>query len=272
VIVLRQANLLYIDLAQKLAVFVDVPIDELSAGLRQPNNSRTEYISVSVPEFAAAGSSISFRSSAHRSILKFWLLPSAACPDISNLALAATDNILSLETGIESPACVFLRTTPSYYKVLIDTGVGIPHISFFSSHGRGEPVRTCIGEADLCTFETADPFFVSFSTTTRLNFTYRVSGLVSGSVPCQVRGIPTIENGSFQEVLTRIDNIGQPWCLSPQKGLIKAGGWMFLLLAFVGLLSMSARMFVANPKFNRSRLHQGGSLYAKLRETYSRCA
>jgi hypothetical protein len=271
-VTIYQTDFLFVDLTQRVAVFLDVTPGELSAGFRRPTDSYTDYISVSVPEFSVAGSSISFRSSTYRSTLRFWLIPTSICSDLSNIALIATDNMMAIETGVESPACLFPQTTPSSYKAMIDTGVGIPHISFFSSHGRGEPVRTCIGETDLCTFETRDPFFVSFSTTTRLNFTYRVGGLVSGSVPCQVRGIPMIDNGSFHDVLPRIDNMGAPWCLSPQQGLIKAGGWMLVMMACVALLSMFTKVFFVNLKGKRSRGHQGGLLYAKLRETYARCA
>jgi hypothetical protein len=271
-VTIHSTDLIFIDLTDRLAVFLDLPIGDLSAGFRAPNQSYTEYLSVSIAEFSATGSAITFRSSSHRSVLRFWLLPATVCPDLSNIALIATDNMMTIETGIDAPACLFTRTSPSYYKAMIDTGVGIPRISFFSSHGRGEPVRTCIGETDLCTFETKDPFFVSFLTTSRLNFTYRVSGLVSGSVPCQVRGIPTIGNGSFKEVVPKIDNMEQPWCLSPQTGLIKAGGWMFVMMAFAAMLSTLAKMFFGDLKGKRSRFHQGGVLYAKLRETYSRCA
>jgi hypothetical protein len=47
---------------------------------------------------------------------------------------------------------------------------------------------------------------------------------------------------------------------------------MFILMVCVAVISSFAKVFVGNLKIQGPRFHQGGLVYAKLREIYSRCA
>jgi hypothetical protein len=59
------------------------------------------------------------------------------CPDIANIVSVATDRVFLLETGIDGPMCFFPRLNGALYRVDVETGLGIPHISFYTARGWG---------------------------------------------------------------------------------------------------------------------------------------
>jgi hypothetical protein len=222
-VTITRTDLVFIDLIGKLAIFTNTDTAQLSIGYRSNHNGFTDYFPISVPEFSASGISINVRTSLRSANFGVWLLNQKICPDITNIAAVNTDRVFLFESGIEGQMCIFPRLNGVAYRVSIETGFGLPYISFYTARGRGEPSRLCQGESDICDFESTEPFFIVFGGVTRVNLTYRIESYRRPSPGrCSVLGIPTVQNGTLVNVLPRLTDPGQPWCLSKENGLVQA--------------------------------------------------
>jgi hypothetical protein len=269
---ISRTDLLYIDLSDKAAFFLELPAGELSAGYRSSRHVYTDYFPVSVREFSVAGFSINVRTTARRTRVRFWLLDLLVCPDLRNVAIVNTDRVLTVETRLIGPLCIFARLNGKAFRTAIGTGYGIPFVSFYSSRGRGEPIKTCRGEEDICTFEAHEPFFFTLRGKLKINLSYRADAWRwQGRTVCSILGIPTIRNGSFVDVSPKIANMGGAWCMSKENGLLLASLWMAALLIIGILVALLFKWHIDKYGLKRLRTMNNGMLCAIARQTYESC-
>jgi hypothetical protein len=216
---ISRSDTLHINLTDRIAVFVSVPPNLYHVA----NPANQEYYPITIPEFSATGSQLSLRLDSSRTKFKFWLFDASHCPDPTNLAVIHTNHLLHLTSGIDGPACLFFPLGARSYQAIVETTNGFPFISFFSARGRGEPVKVCLGEDDICELGSEEPIFLSFQGQTRVNFSYYVDGLSKSSRHCSIRGIPLLQNGTFVDAAPKIWRMAYPYCLAESNGLIQAG-------------------------------------------------
>jgi hypothetical protein len=270
-ITITRTDLVFIDLVGKVAIFTNAETAQLSIGYRSSRNAYTDYFPISVPEFSASGISINIRTSLRSAHFQLWLLDQRVCPDVTNIAAVNTDRVLLLESGIDGPMCVFPRLNGAVYRIDVETGLGLPHISFFTARGRGESSKLCQGESDLCFFESTEPFFMVFDGVTRVNLTYRVESYRRPSPGhCSVFGIPTVRNGTLVDVLPRLTSPGQPWCMSKENGLVQAVIGLGLMLIAGGAAVVALRVS-GKAGLKRLLAVNTGACCNGARETYESC-
>jgi hypothetical protein len=153
---------------------------------------------------------------------------------------------------------------------MIETGLGLPEISFFSARGLGTPVKTCRGETDLCVWESYDPFFMAFRGTTKMNFSYQIDALSRGSVRCAIVGIPTIEHYMLVDASPKIDGM-DPWCLPKANGLVQASIAISALLGFGIAIGLSTRFALRKGGLQRCHIDTGGPVCIRVRAVFDEC-
>jgi hypothetical protein len=271
-VTITRTDLVFIDLRGKIALFTDTLDAGLSVGYRSRENTYRDYFPVSAPEFTASGISIAVRTSLRRVDIRLWLVNASACPDVTNIASLTTDRVMLLETGIDGPLCLFPRLKGVLYHVDIETLLGIPRILFFTARGRGYPSKTCQGEADLCTIESTEPFFMVFERFTRVNLTYRVDNYRRPPPTlCAVAGIPTIMNRTLVDVAPRLVAPERPYCLWKENSLMQTVIGMGMLALAAGAALLALRI-VGMAAIRRCLGPDAGACCVIARETYDRCS
>jgi hypothetical protein len=266
----KQTDLVSIDLVNRVAIFLDVPPHTFSAAYRPIRTAHTNFLSITVPDFSVTGSVITLRCLTTKAKLRFWLIDRDICPDLLNVAKPKTDYLLQVESGVAAPLCLFSSVLGNGYRTAIETGVGLPEMRFFSARGLGKPVKTCRGEADLCIWESYDPFFMWFRGTTKVNMSYQINGVSRGSVHCAIAGIPTIDHSTFVDASPKIDSL-DPWCLPKANGLIQAFVVVAALLAVGIALSIFAGMALRKGGLQRCHVDTGGPLCLRVRAVFDEC-
>jgi hypothetical protein len=268
---LKQTDLAVVDLSGRLGVFLELPFNSFSAGYRATSTEYTQYFPVSVPAFIVTGWAINFRCLVRRAHLRFWLLDASVCPDPTNIAVPHTEHLMSVETGLAGPLCVFPSLAGSAYRTSIETGQGLPVIAFYSARGGGRAVKTCRGESDICLWDSRVPFFMSLQGSMKVNFSYQIDGFTGGAVHCSIKGIPTVDGAQFVDAAPKIDNLQQPWCLSKAKGLVWSSIGMVIALTLGLAFAIALKVILGKGGLKQCRLDKGGGTCIKMRRVYEDC-
>jgi hypothetical protein len=267
---LTRSDSISLNLTDRFAVFLDVPPDTFIGEFREAAASIPAFFSLSLSSFTIRGGSLKLICRSRLSRLHLWLLSQSHCPDATNIAIVNTDNLMRLETGLNGTICLFFHTGAYRYDIQVETGFGFPWVNFFSSRGRGDAVRFCQGEEDICALGAPDLLFMSVKGPSRVNFSYSALGFELKGFHCSVEGLPMVANGSFVDTVPQIDNSAHPWCLSENSGLWQSGRMIFmfgLVLAGCGLL---ARIVLRNgPLKGVAFTH--GRLAMKVRKSFENC-
>jgi hypothetical protein len=262
-------DVLALPLKPSLAVFLDLP-PSLFRGSFQ---SATTYDPIELPitEFTALNYSTTLTPTMPNSRVRFWLLSASICPDPTNIAIINTPRTMRVETRINGTLCLFPHVDANHYRAVIDTGLGFPMISFYSSRGRGIPVKTCRGESDYCEWESDEPFFIAFHGDTHVNLSYSVTDPFSSQKSCSILGVPTFADGRFEEARPKMQHTLEPKCIQKESGLVLAARFMGLLFGGIALTGMAIRCS-ARKGGQRWRSCSRALLCAELRQTYDVCA
>jgi hypothetical protein len=263
---LAGSDTLFLDTTDRVAVFLDVIPGALEVSYEQTPSS---FFPVPVAEFSVTGFPITLRPRERRLTLRFWLLPTAACPDADNLAIPHTADSLAVETSVGGPMCLFPALAGSYYRLSVTTLFGLPNTAFFSSRGVGRTAKHCIGESNGCVLESHIPFFAVLHGQVVVNISYRIDGLTESKPRCRIRGIYRLNRTGFAPTTPRIET-KLPICL-PTGGTIAPSLIGVLIVIAIGLGFAAAVKIVVGGGSNRCNLDNSGLICARLREEYRDC-
>jgi hypothetical protein len=238
---LSNSDVLELNLDDRFAVFLDV-LPNAFSGQHQTSESATPtFFSISIPDFTSHSGILRIQPLVQRGTLQMWLLSHMVCPDPTNIAIASTDHLLHFESDITGTACIFFHPGADFYSVQLSTLRGFPWVSFFTRRGRGDAVKLCQGESDLCELRSPDLLFLSLRGPARFNFSY-AGGRFSKAFPCSVQGLPLLRNGSFVDVGKKIKEITLPWCSNETNGLeastrvLREWAMIVVAVAVVGIM------------------------------------
>jgi hypothetical protein len=270
-VTIARTDMIFIDLRGRLALFMDTMGAGLTVGHRGRANAYTDYFPVSAPDFSASGVSIAVRTSLRRARLRIWVVSAQACPGPASVASLVTDRVLLLETGIDGPLCLFPRLRGALYRIDVETLRGIPRILFFTARGGASSSKICQGEADVCSAQSAEPFFVVFEGATRVNFTFRVENYRRPPPDyCAVAPVPTLLNKTLVRPASRLVDPGDPCCLTEENTVWQVAVGMGVLLLAASAAALVLRI-VGTAGVRRCLDVDDGACCVGARETYESC-
>jgi hypothetical protein len=263
---LSKADLLQLNLTGRFAVLLDVAPNSFIAEFYSSSPDVPDSLSLLISEFTVRHGLLRVIPMVRHGQLRFWLLQDSHCPEASNIAIVNTANSLQIDTDIEGTLCLFCHTGAFLYDLKVETLRGFPWISVFSSRGRGDPVKVCQGEADVCEFRSADHIFVSIKGPTKTALSYIVKGAERRTLGCSIAGIPTARHGSLAETNLGIDKKAEPWCASESNAIVQAAKLMAVVFLMVYIAAIFARRMV-----KRDAGFARGHLASHVRRSFEAC-
>jgi hypothetical protein len=256
-------------LFNRTVVFLDLIPDSFTLSYRPRAGAEPMIFEQKVSSFIVAGKSLRMRPLVHRAPLCFWILSKSHCPDPSAIVLASTDRRVLFTASVGSVLCVFVPTFPTFFRAEATINSGWPSAAFYSSRGRGELFRSCLGETARCAIESSHTFFTTFRGPASVTFSCNVAGPRQNGLDCGVEAIFQLQSAGF----VRRNDVVDKALVSCVRATLKKQG-SFRTVAPIMAIVFAAVLFAVGASFSAGTGREtrfGGWFAANMRRSYESC-